>query len=147
MYYHVILLFYYLSFDECYLSDLVVRTLPKHLAEHVQDHLDLSMKRIMEQQTVIISLNKRITTLENSVDSQTRRMEAYETATSASIAAMVVAEKAQRVAYMDNFHGIEKKFNGNVGEINNNMSRIANQVNGLEQRVAVLSKAVPIPSG
>jgi hypothetical protein len=101
----------------------------------------------MEQQAVIINLNKRVMSLESSIDSQTHLIEVHEAATAASIATMVASEKAHRATYMENFHGLEKKFSGAVSELNNGVSRIANQVNGLEQRVAVLSKAVPVPSG
>jgi hypothetical protein len=137
-----VFLYYYCSFLHL---DLVVRTLPKHLADSMQDHLNLSLQRIMEQQAVIINLNKRVMALESSIDSQTHRIEVHEAATAASIATMVASEKTHRSTYMDNFHGLEKKFSGHVSDINNNVSRIANQVNGLEQRVAVLAKAVPVP--
>lgn len=69
-------------------SNLVFKTLEEHLVTHTQYHLQLSVLRLEEQQSVIIQLHKRMTALEDSHMKHATEIAATTATVSTSLAAI-----------------------------------------------------------
>jgi hypothetical protein len=117
----------------------VFRNLLSHLEEGTQHHLRLAVRRIMEQQTVIIAVNKRLHALEAAVENSTTKVATVESTAVASAAAVVATEKHLRSQIEESTKTVEKKLTKEVQDLQGIVNRLNGTVAGIDQRVTRLS--------
>jgi hypothetical protein len=73
-------------------AEITYAGLKKHLMEDIDQHMSLAMTRIMEQQQVIISLNKRVTALEGITFRQSNQLNTTISTAKEALASVAIAE-------------------------------------------------------
>ena len=116
-------------------SELVHRNLVSHLQDGMNHHLRLAVQRIMEQQTVIVAVNKRLTTLETQVANSTTKIGVVQTTTAASVAAVALATKHLSDKVDEDMSTMEKRHKNELQALQKAQTQINAHVTGIDQRV------------
>ncbi len=124
---------------------LVCRELLPHLETATQHHLRLAVRRILEQQTVIISQSKRLSNLEAIIENTGTKVATMETTSAATIAALVLSEKNNRKEVDDSLKNLEKKMYKEIQGVDGSVNRLQSQLNGVDQRLTRLSQVSAVP--
>jgi hypothetical protein len=123
------------------LSELVQRNLSAHLEEGTNHHLHLSAKRILEQQSVILGINKRLNALEAQVDNSATKVGVVQTTTAASVAAVALATKHLSDKVDEDMQTMEKRHKNESLALQKSLTQTNSAVSGLDQRVSRMSAA------
>ena len=121
--------------------ELVYRNLLSHMEDSTQHHLRLAMRRIMEQQMVIVALNKRLSGLETIVQNSTTKVGTVEASTAASVAAVALANKNLAERVDDDMKAMEKKYKNEIQALQKALAQTNTQVGGIDQRVTRMTAA------
>lgn len=85
------------------------RSLDDHLSDYMQSHLLLSLRRLEEQQTVIINMNRRLQYQETHLEDVEKHYVATTTGLAASIAAVELSEKKDIKSVRDDIDKVASK--------------------------------------
>lgn len=117
------------------------RNLLSHLDDSTQHHLRLAMRRIMEQQAVIVAVNKRLIALETQIQNNSTKVTVVEGTTAASVAAVALATRNLSERFDEEIKSIEKKHKSEILALHKALTQTNTQVGGIDQRVTRLSVA------
>lgn len=112
-----------------------------HLDSGVNHHLQLSVRRVIEQQAVIVGLNKRLTTLETLVHNSTTKVGVVETTTAASVAAVALSTRNLSERVDEDMQAMEKRHKSEMQAMQKALQQTNTQVGGIDQRVTRLAVA------
>ena len=113
------------------------RTLPDHLDSCVQSHLLLTMKRVQEQQSVIVKLNQRV----NHLEAQDQKHTAAVAAATASVAAAAIALEASERRAIKSIHDeIGKVDQKSVRRTSDLSSSVQSELNKLQRSFQELGR-------
>ena len=119
--------------------ELVYRNLISHLEDGTQHHLRLAVRRIMEQQTVIVAINKRLSALETQIENNSTKVTVVESTTAASVAAVALSTKNLSERVTEDMNSMEKKHKNEMEAIKKSIGQTNTRVGGIDQRVTRLS--------
>lgn len=121
--------------------ELVYRNLLTHMDDSTQHHLRLTMRRIIEQQAVIVALNKRLSGLETIVQNSTTKVGTVEASTAASVAAVALATRNLADRVDGDMKSMEKKYKAEIQALQQALAQTNMQVSGVDQRVVRITAA------
>jgi len=93
------------------------RSLQDHLDQYMQSHLLLSLTRVEEQQTVIVSLHRRINDIETKIKEHDTAIIGSSTAISSAIAVVETNNKKQFKALHDDISKVDSKSTRHITDI------------------------------
>lgn len=110
--------------------DLRFCDLPGHLQDATQSHMDMMLKRMLEQQSVITSLHQQVHELEQARASQQSTIHGLEAALVASTAALKVSEARNEKAIRDEIARLEAKVGKTTSALGNDITQIRRNMMG-----------------
>lgn len=122
----------------CRPDDLTARTLARHLSDPVQTnaHLLLSLNRLNEQQGVIVSLHKKVNSLEGSVGAHDRAIKQLQGGAVATAVAIKTSEQAAEQAGHREVKDLESKLETRTRSMSKQVEFLSKNVRNLERENA-----------
>ena len=117
-------------------SDIVFRNLLAHIEDGTQHHLRLCVRRILEQQTVIVALSKRVQVLEAGAGMYNAQLANVEMSSKANIVAIAAAERQIKAQLEETNKATEKKLQRDIQDLQTVISRLNGNFATLDQRVS-----------
>lgn len=109
-------------------AELTHRALPEHLETCAQSHMLLLLRRVTEQQGVIVANRQKLNALENTVTAHTANLAALDTAVAAAVAGVDHVERRVLKTLRDEMATATKKHSKDISSLQSELNSLKNSV-------------------
>lgn len=122
-------------------TDVVCRTLPRHIEDSTQAHMLLTLHRVKEQQDVILKLHQRTHDLENKLTEQNNRLTGVCEGLRNAIVAVEIAEARSSTAYREEISKLDSKaakgINQVVTDMHGEIAKLKTSLHSLSKEIGI----------